>query len=77
MTSNTMNTMRDGGFIENAGEMHEFMENNTTNMSINNQQQMSNTSQKNQFGQQGNGSTNQFGNNQFSQVMLYFECIGN
>ena len=73
MTSNTMNSMRDGGFMDTAGELHEFMDNNAPNMGINNQQQMSsNTSQKSQFSQQGNGSTNQFMNNQFNQVVNQF-----
>ena len=71
-----MNSMRDGGFMDNAGELHEFMDNNTPNMVVNNQQQMSsNPSQKSQFSQQGNGSTNQFMNNQFNQVLLKFQSI--
>ena len=71
-----MNSMRDGGFMDNAGELHEFMDNNAPNMGINNQQQMSsNPSQKNQFSQQGNGSTNQFMNNQFNQVIFEFRDI--
>ena len=69
MSSNTMNNMREGGFIENGGEIHDFMENNNSNMSMANQQQMPISSQKNQYGQQGNGSTNQFGSNQFNQVL--------
>ena len=64
-----MTSIRDGGFMENVGEMHDFMESSNTNMSMNNQQQMSNNSQKNQFGPQGHESTNQFGSNQFNQVV--------
>ena len=55
--------------MENVGEMHDFIESSNTNMSMNNQQQMSNNSQKNQFGPQGHESTNQFGSNQFNQVV--------
>ena len=65
-----MNSMRDGGFMDISGELHDFMDNNAPNMGVNNTQQMSsNPSQKSQFSQQGNGSTNQFGSNQFNQVL--------
>ena len=73
MTSNAMNgVMRDGGFMENSGEFNEIFDNSSmpNNMGINNQQTMPNSSQqKGHFSQQqGNGSTNQFMNNQFNQV---------
>ena len=68
----TSNTMTGGGFMENPNDLHEFMDNNSANMgggSNPSQQQMSsNPSQKSHFGPQGNGSTNQFMNNQFNQV---------
>ena len=64
--------MRDGGFMENSGEFNEIFDNSSmpNNMGINNQQTMPNSSQqKGHFSQQqGNGSTNQFMNNQFNQV---------
>ena len=72
MSSNAMNGMRDGGFMDNSGELHEFLDNNVVvppNMGVNNPQQMPNSSQKGHFSQQqANGSTNQFMNNQFNQV---------
>ena len=76
MTSNAMNgVMRDGGFMENSGDFNEIFNDNSVpnNMGINNQQQMPNSSQqKGHFNQQqGNGSTNQFMNNQFNQQMHF------
>ena len=82
MTSNAMNG---GGFMESSGDFNEIFESSSipNNMGINNQQSMPNSSQqKGHFSQQqGNGSTNQFMNNQFNQVseiiisLKIFHCL--
>ena len=80
MTSNAMSA----GFMENGGELHEFMDSSThVNMGgggIPMQQMPNNASQKTQFSGSngmpgGHGSTNQFMNNQFNHQVWFCRCI--
>ena len=80
MTSNAMSA----GFMENGGELHEFMDSSThANMGgggIPMQQMPNNASQKTQFSGStgmpgGHGSTNQFMNNQFNHQVCLCRCV--
>ena len=80
MTSNAMSA----GFMENGGELHEFMDSSAhANMGgggIPMQQMPNNASQKTQFSGSsgmsgGHGSTNQFMNNQFNHQVCLCRCV--